>query len=888
MNTSKNLFAAAARSPLTEKIKQALPFLVGGTALLGTLALWQAALWQQRSQIEEKVQLAAEALKNEVQGGLKARIVGLQQMAKRWEKQGQPTIEEGKIVAEVYMDFYPNCKTIQWVDASFQPRWTVSRLGIEAPTGKSHRTVLAPKSGKWRDTMIIPSKLAEESKELWIYVPLYYRESFYGFLFAVFRTEGLFKTILNKDILPEYGLEVFDGQKLLFSRDGENIQNIKAWSQEKSFPLDGVSLRMRVWPKNQLLTEKRSPLPELVLISGILISASLTLAILQTQKAKQRATEIEAINQALNQEMRERQEAEKALRQHMQMIDLANDAIIIHNLDDAIAYWNTGAEKLYGWLRQKVVGQNIHNLLQTIFPQPLEQIKATCLKQGSWQGELIHTKQDGIKITIASRWTLLQDENDKPIAFLEINNDITAQKQAEEERKILMAREQDAIQKLQESEQRYRLLIETMPQLVWTASADGTIDYYNQRWLDYTGMTLEESLKTGWQLILHPEDAQKCLDAWAHAVQTGEPYEIQYRLKRADGEYRWHLARALPLYDKQGYIVKWFGTCTDIEQQKQAEEESALSLAREQEARQKLEQALLELQRTQSQLIQSEKMSSLGQLVAGVAHEINNPVNFIFGNLTHAKDYTENILALLQLYQKNYPKPVPEIENKIEAIELDFLKEDLPKLLSSMKVGADRIREIVLSLRTFSRLDEGEMKEVDIHSGIDSTLMILQNRLKAKPGHPAIQVIKEYGNLPLVECYAGQLNQVFMNIITNAIDAIDERDLQRSPEEIKANPSKIIIRTELGYPESDSLSSQPEPQLAVIRIIDNGPGMTEEVRRSIFNPFFTTKPAGKGTGLGLAISYDIVVEKHKGSLECISELGKGTEFIISIPLRQSK
>lgn len=888
MNTSKHLLAAAARSPLTEKIKRALPFLVGGTALLATLALWQTTLWQQRSQIEEKVQLAAEALKNEVQGALKARIIGLQQMAKRWEKQGQPTAEEGQIVAESYMDFYPNCQMIQWVDASFQPRWMVSRLGIKAPTAESHRTVLAPKSGKWQNTMIIPSKSAEGSKELWIYVPLYYRESFYGFLFAVFRTEGLFKTILNKDILPEYGLEVFDGQKQLFSRNEENIQNIKAWSQEKTFSLDGVSLRIKVWPKSQLLAEKRSPLPELVLISGTLVSASLTLATLQTQKARQRATEVEAINQALNQEMCERQEAEKALRQHMQMIDLANDAIIIHNLDDAIAYWNTGAEKLYGWLKQEVAEQNIQNLLQTIFPQPLEEIKATCLKERSWQGELIHTKQDGTKITVASRWTLLRDENDKPIAFLEINNDITAQKQAEEERKILMAREQDAIQKLQESEQRYRLLIETMPQLVWTASADGTIDYYNQRWLDYTGMTLEESLESGWQLILHPEDAQKCLEAWAHAVQTGEPYELQYRLKRADGEYRWHLARALPLYDNQGKIVKWFGTCTDIEQQKQAEEESALSLAREQEARQQLEKTLLELQRTQSQLIQSEKMSSLGQLVAGVAHEINNPVNFIFGNLTHAKEYTENILGILQLYQKNYPNPGPEIENQIQAIELDFLKEDLPKLLSSMKVGADRIREIVLSLRTFSRLDEGDMKEVDIHSGIDSTLMILQNRLKAKPGHPAIQVIKEYGNLPLVECYAGQLNQVFMNIITNAIDALDERDLQRTPEEIRDNPSQIIIRTELGYPESDSLSSQPEPKFAVIRIIDNGPGMTEEVRRSIFNPFFTTKPAGKGTGLGLAISYDIVVEKHKGSLECISELGKGTEFIISIPLRQSK
>ncbi|MDX2097655.1 MAG: ATP-binding protein [Leptolyngbyaceae cyanobacterium bins.59] len=293
---------------------------------------------------------------------------------------------------------------------------------------------------------------------------------------------------------------------------------------------------------------------------------------------------------------------------------------------------------------------------------------------------------------------------------------------------------------------------------------------------------------------------------------------------------------------------------------------------RVQERTQALQEALEDVQQTQSQLVQAEKMSSLGQLVAGVAHEINNPVNFIHGNLIHAHQYTQDLLDLLALYDRQYPQPGPTIEDKAEEIDLEFLCEDLPKLLRSMQVGADRIREIVQSLRNFSRLDEADIKTVDIHEGINSTLMILQNRLKAKPDRPAIQVIQEYGNLPPVECYAGQLNQVFMNIFTNAIDALEERDGKRSAAENAANPSRITVRTEV-----------VEKQ-AVIRIIDNGPGMPEEVKRRLFDPFFTTKAVGKGTGLGMSISYQIVTEKHNGSVTCISEPGQGAEFVIVLPL----
>ncbi|MEC4983419.1 MAG: ATP-binding protein, partial [Oscillatoria sp. PMC 1076.18] len=301
----------------------------------------------------------------------------------------------------------------------------------------------------------------------------------------------------------------------------------------------------------------------------------------------------------------------------------------------------------------------------------------------------------------------------------------------------------------------------------------------------------------------------------------------------------------------------------------------ATALAAQTQAQQ-LQLTLQELKQTQGQLIQHEKMSSLGQMVAGIAHEINNPVNFISGNLSCTSEYAENAIALLKLYQKHYPLPDPEIQQYAEDIDLEFLTEDLPKTIGSMNVGAHRIQEIVLSLRNFSRLDQAEMKPVDIHEGIESTLLILHNRLKAKGHQREIQVIKDFGNLPKVECYAGQLNQVFMNILSNGIDA-----LEMSADESQSNlavfsDSRLIpmirIRTEL------------VKDWVRISITDNGLGMSEQTRDRIFDPFFTTKPVGKGTGLGLSISYQIVVEKHGGNFECVSAPGEGSEFIIEIPV----
>jgi signal transduction histidine kinase len=289
-----------------------------------------------------------------------------------------------------------------------------------------------------------------------------------------------------------------------------------------------------------------------------------------------------------------------------------------------------------------------------------------------------------------------------------------------------------------------------------------------------------------------------------------------------------------------------------------------------------LQQTLQELQQAQAHLVQTEKMSSLGQLVAGILHEINNPLNFVHCNAIHAGDYMQQMLDILYLYQEHCPQMPVEIQRRANEIGLEFLQDDLPKVLQSMQTGTERISKIVQSLRSFSRLDESEVKTVDVHEGLESTLMLLGNRLRATPKHPAIQLVKQYGELPPVECYASELNQVFMNILANALDALQAEDEAGHQGKEPGEPPQVTITTE-------AIASDGNPWIA-IHIRDNGVGMAQETLSHLFDPFFTTKPVGKGTGLGLATSYQIITQKHRGKLHCHSQPGHGTEFVIELPV----
>ncbi|WP_332945026.1 MULTISPECIES: ATP-binding protein [unclassified Microcoleus] len=342
---------------------------------------------------------------------------------------------------------------------------------------------------------------------------------------------------------------------------------------------------------------------------------------------------------------------------------------------------------------------------------------------------------------------------------------------------------------------------------------------------------------------------------------------LRYIVQAADGELLAAFDAVVSQYQQESEIEQFE---IDLKQVELYQESCAATSKAEAQAAQ-IDRALRELKQTQAQLLHSEKMSSLGALMASIVHEINNPVSFIYGNLSHAEIYTKDLLHLLRLYQEHCPNPCAEIKAQIEEIDLDFLVEDLPKVMSSMQIGSDRIREIVKSMGSFSRTDNSKMTLCDLHDSIDSTLLILRNRLNSKIDRRDIQIVKNYGKLPAVECYAGQLNQVFMNLISNAIDALDEAAKNQPKAALK-----ISISTELaGFDR------------VRVRIADTGSGMTAEVKKRMFEQFFTTKEIGKGTGLGLSIVYKILVENHRGTLRCESEPSKGTEFIIELPVQQT-
>lgn len=418
---------------------------------------------------------------------------------------------------------------------------------------------------------------------------------------------------------------------------------------------------------------------------------------------------------------------------------------------------------------------------------------------------------------------------------------------------------------LRQSEERLRTVIRAAPILLFAIDASGQLTFADGCGLALLNLEPDALVGTSVYDLYRrsPEALQQIQQALQGAEVTGtvEIEDIFF-----ESRYR-------PVRDTAGTVTGVIGVSIDMTDRKRAE-------AQLQQKTAALEQALLELQRTQLQMVQSEKMSSLGQMVAGIAHEINNPVNFIHGNLNHISCYAQELLELIVLYQQHLPEPPPAIAAHIDAIDLEFLSQDLTKALQSMQTGTNRIREIVLSLRNFSRIDEAEVKEVDIHEGIDNTLTILGHRLKAKPHRSEIRVVRDYQPLPLVECYPGPLNQVFMNILANAIDALEATFPQAAGTACLTLPS--------GEPATIWITTSVRNHDRVaIHIRDNGEGIPDSVRRRLFDPFFTTKPVGKGTGLGLSISYQIITERHGGELYCHSTPGQGAEFVIVIPVKQT-
>ncbi len=405
-------------------------------------------------------------------------------------------------------------------------------------------------------------------------------------------------------------------------------------------------------------------------------------------------------------------------------------------------------------------------------------------------------------------------------------------------------------------------VFDTLPDPIFVKDEQHRWKLVNQATSELLGHPKELIVGVTDQDFLPPEEVRHQQEQDEMVLALSMPSTVETYLTDALGTRHFVSTKKTMFEDQTGkkFIV---GSLRDLSDRKEMEDSLRQSEARSRHQALQITQALKNLQLAQSQLVQSEKMSSLGQLVAGVAHEINNPINFIYGNVSYVRSYTQDLFELLNLYQKHYPLPHPELQETIEAIDLDFIISDLTNVLRSMETGTERIQQIVRSLRIFSRMDEAEMKSVNIHEGLDSALMLLDSRLKASD--PAIEVHCTYDILPDIECYAGQLNQVFMNILTNAIDAIEEHRMSTC--------NQILISTHrLNRKEVE------------IRIKDSGRGISEREQQRLFDPFFTTKPIGKGTGMGLSICYQIITQ-HGGQLTCHSNLGEGAEFIIQIPIQ---
>jgi PAS domain S-box-containing protein len=473
------------------------------------------------------------------------------------------------------------------------------------------------------------------------------------------------------------------------------------------------------------------------------------------------------------------------------------------------------------------------------------------LAKGSNQFEWVHKRLDGANFWAEVKLTAISDQQNWLIHA--IVRDISERKQV--------------TQDLEEFQTKLTSLIDTIPIGVIEWNPDFLVVGWNPAVEKIFGYQAGEMLHKYALDIVPESDRVNVFQLMTALIQQRKAnYSLNENITK-DGKIRVCEWINTPLVDDQGNVMGIYSMVQDVTEKKRSE-------ATIHQKTVELSQALQEIKKAQLQMLQNEKMAALGNLVAGIAHEINNPIGFLTGSLCNAQEYIQELFDHIQLYEQVYADPLPEIIHHKEDIELDFLSQDLPKLLSSMKVAIKRIQDISGSLRTFARADSAEKIAYNLHEGMESTLLILKYRLKASAARPEIIVVKEYGELPEVKCFLGQLSQVFMNILANAIDALDIASQSRTLGAITAKAPKIVIRTQALNQEN----------LVRISIQDNGPGIPEAIKSKIFDNLFTTKEVGKGTGLGLAIARQIVEETHGGHLSCNSIMGEGTEFIIDIPV----
>lgn len=577
--------------------------------------------------------------------------------------------------------------------------------------------------------------------------------------------------------------------------------------------------------------------------------------VIDITQRKQVEIELAQINEKLQANIQEKTSQLQASQERLQRLaDRVPGMLYEYRLDaegvGSFPYVSSGSRLIYE-LEPEKIQQDVEIIEKQILPEDFVKVQEAIFKSAQtlekWESSWRITTPSGKQKWVQgiSQPTLQEDGS---IMWYGCFIDITKRQQIEAE--------------LLEKEAQYRNIFEAVTDgLIINDLETGKVVTANSTAFEMHGYSKAEFIGLHPTKFIDPSH-HLVFENFIQVISVGERFHKQsITLHKNGSKINVDVKASQCIYNGKPHAL---AIVRDITQRQLAEEKL-------QKQARSLKEALRKLQNTQAKLVQSEKMSSLGQMVAGVAHEINNPVNFIHGNLKPACEYVQDVLRLLALYQQHYPQPDFEIQAEIEAIELDFLQEDLVKILKSMQEGTSRIREIVLSLRNFSRLDEADFKKVNIHEGIDSSLMILNNRIKAKPGSPEIQIIKEYDtSLPFIECYPGQLNQVFMNILVNSIDALEDK-IKKNDSSI----SRITINTKL-----------VKSNFIRISIADNGCGIPEKIQSQLFDPFFTTKEVGKGTGLGLSISYQVVVEKHRGKLYCYSKQGKGTEFLVEIPVLQ--